>query len=366
MVVLPQFSKVGSHEANPRYLAFSSSRHLRASKYLQTLGSYVPMRIRCYSLGRNIIHSISRAGASTTCTARPLHLFAGPTSTTRLPLLRKVAEDGSGGNTVIQLHVCWLTDNRRRDLRRTVISIHPIPLAVSYHIALHRINSKCFSSNEAERLAIRYRRFNLDALLNAAVSILGNEASSCTVIIGLNFAVDSLLADRKLIILSQPGTKVSKCLEGQFNKAFLLTMNNGEEVLAKIPNPNAGSAFHTIASEVATRQFVSTIIFIKLISHINLALAAAGSVRFSGASYTHIFTRSNQPSWRRIYHRGESCGPNVRKHMAELAEGCTTGSGCPARGLGSEAFLSFIPASWLHLLQGRFRSQRNCSSKPRG
>ena len=34
-------------------------------------------------------------------------------------------------------------------------------------------------------------------------------------------------------------------------------MDNGVEVLAKIPNPNAGSAFYTTASEVATRNFVS-------------------------------------------------------------------------------------------------------------
>ncbi len=143
-------------------------------------------------------------------------------------------------------------------------------------------------------------------------------------------------------------------------------MNNGEEILAKIPNPNAGSAFHTVASEVATRQFVSTIIFIRLILHINLILAAARSVKFSGALYTHIFVRSDQPRWRRVYHRGESCRPNVRKHMAELAKGFTTRSCCPAGGLGSKSFLDFIPASWLHLLQRRSRSQRYCSSKPRG
>jgi len=35
-------------------------------------------------------------------------------------------------------------------------------------------------------------------------------------------------------------------------------MDDGTEVLAKIPNPNAGSSFHTIASEVATRTFVRT------------------------------------------------------------------------------------------------------------
>lgn len=52
------------------------------------------------------------------------------------------------------------------------------------------------------------------------------------------------------------GVKLVKCVEGQHNKAFILTMDNGSEVMAKIPNPNAGPAFYTTASEVATRQFV--------------------------------------------------------------------------------------------------------------
>ncbi len=52
------------------------------------------------------------------------------------------------------------------------------------------------------------------------------------------------------------GVKLLKCIEGQYNKAFLMTMDNGVEVLAKIPNPNAGPAFYTTASEVATRHFV--------------------------------------------------------------------------------------------------------------
>jgi hypothetical protein len=44
--------------------------------------------------------------------------------------------------------------------------------------------------------------------------------------------------------------------EGQYNKAFLLKMDNGSEVVAKIPNPNAGPARHVTASEVATVDFV--------------------------------------------------------------------------------------------------------------
>lgn len=50
-----------------------------------------------------------------------------------------------------------------------------------------------------------------------------------------------------------------KCSEGLHNKAFLLTMDNGVEVFAKLPNPNAGPAHYTTASEVATRKFVSRI-----------------------------------------------------------------------------------------------------------
>lgn len=34
-------------------------------------------------------------------------------------------------------------------------------------------------------------------------------------------------------------------------------MDNGDEVVAKIPNPNAGPAFYMMASEVATRHLVS-------------------------------------------------------------------------------------------------------------
>jgi hypothetical protein len=34
-------------------------------------------------------------------------------------------------------------------------------------------------------------------------------------------------------------------------------MDDGDEVVVKIPNPNAGPLFYMLASEVATRQFVS-------------------------------------------------------------------------------------------------------------
>lgn len=51
---------------------------------------------------------------------------------------------------------------------------------------------------------------------------------------------------------------ITKYPDGMFNKAFLMTMEDGREVVAKIPNPNAGVAHFTTASEVATMDFVSS------------------------------------------------------------------------------------------------------------
>jgi hypothetical protein len=48
-----------------------------------------------------------------------------------------------------------------------------------------------------------------------------------------------------------------KYLEGQYSKTFLLTFDDKSEVVVKLPNPNAGPAIFTIASEVATMEFVS-------------------------------------------------------------------------------------------------------------
>lgn len=58
------------------------------------------------------------------------------------------------------------------------------------------------------------------------------------------------------LLNSRTGTKVLKCVEGLHNKAFILTMDNGAEVFAKLPNPNAGPSHYTTASEVATRKMV--------------------------------------------------------------------------------------------------------------
>lgn len=53
---------------------------------------------------------------------------------------------------------------------------------------------------------------------------------------------------------------IKKCGEGGYNKVFGLTMDNGMVVIARIPNPNAGPAGYTTASEVATMDFVSDLV----------------------------------------------------------------------------------------------------------
>ncbi|KAG4429419.1 hypothetical protein IFR05_015093 [Cadophora sp. M221] len=101
-------------------------------------------------------------------------------------------------------------------------------------ILLRPIELTISRSNKNENLAMRYREFNILALVDAAVRAAGNGARSCV--------------------------KLLKYTEGQYNKAFLMSMDNGVDILAKIPNPNAGPAFCTTASEVATRQFLRRVL----------------------------------------------------------------------------------------------------------
>lgn len=82
--------------------------------------------------------------------------------------------------------------------------------------------------NESDQLARRYVHFDINELVRVAAGSLG--ASNCT--------------------------EIKKLPEGNFNKTFLLTFDNGSEVIARIPNPNAGRPHFSTASEVATMDFV--------------------------------------------------------------------------------------------------------------
>ncbi|KAG8207763.1 APH domain-containing protein [Trichophyton interdigitale] len=87
--------------------------------------------------------------------------------------------------------------------------------------------------NEDKELALRYRQFDIQNLIKVAVDAVGDHARCCT--------------------------KILKCAEGLHNKAFLLTLDTGQEVFAKLPNPNAGPSRYLTASEVATREFLRDI-----------------------------------------------------------------------------------------------------------
>ncbi|EZF29790.1 hypothetical protein H109_04256 [Trichophyton interdigitale MR816] len=84
-----------------------------------------------------------------------------------------------------------------------------------------------FIFDENEQLDKRRIRFDMDALASVAASSAG--ATKCV--------------------------EIQRCPDGLYNKAFVLSMDNGKELVAKLPNPNAGVPYYTTASEVATMEF---------------------------------------------------------------------------------------------------------------
>ena len=85
-----------------------------------------------------------------------------------------------------------------------------------------------FVVEETENLRQREIRFDLNRLVSVAAESVG--AARCI--------------------------SIEKYPDGMFNKAYLMSMDNGQEVVAKVPNPNAGMPHFTTASEVATMNFV--------------------------------------------------------------------------------------------------------------
>lgn len=87
----------------------------------------------------------------------------------------------------------------------------------------------------------------------------------------LRFDVEALTALTTKAVGSSSCVEIEKCPGGMYNKAFLLTMNDGIQVVAKLPNPNAGPPHITAASEVAsTMEFVSIYcrLSFRLLNHI--------------------------------------------------------------------------------------------------
>lgn len=92
----------------------------------------------------------------------------------------------------------------------------------------YRYTSGRWLWNENYQLNRRYVKFNLVGLLNVSATAIGARSS----------------------------VKIEKLPEGNFSKAFLITMDDGRELIAKIPNPNAGRLHFTTASEAATMNYV--------------------------------------------------------------------------------------------------------------
>lgn len=83
--------------------------------------------------------------------------------------------------------------------------------------------------NEREQFQCRHLSFDLAALIRAAEKAIGSDASC---------------------------SEVTKLPEGNFNKTLLVNMHDGRQIIARLPNPNAGCLHYTTASEVATMEYV--------------------------------------------------------------------------------------------------------------
>ena len=94
-----------------------------------------------------------------------------------------------------------------------------------------------FVLDEANNTSTRSIRFDMNELARLAASSVG--ARACV--------------------------NVEKCADGMYNKAFVLTMDDGQRVIGKVPNPNAGIPHLTTASEVATIDFVGLPAWISLL-----------------------------------------------------------------------------------------------------
>ncbi|DAA73798.1 TPA_exp: Uncharacterized protein A8136_4001 [Trichophyton benhamiae CBS 112371] len=99
-----------------------------------------------------------------------------------------------------------------------------------------RDTSRRWICNEDARLRERHVRFNVAELQHAAVKAVNRK--HCRNIV--------------------------KFAEGGFNRVFLLTMDDGSEVVARIPTPIAGPPRLTTASEAATMQFLRDVLHISV------------------------------------------------------------------------------------------------------
>ncbi|KAK2810193.1 hypothetical protein FQN50_003163 [Emmonsiellopsis sp. PD_5] len=76
----------------------------------------------------------------------------------------------------------------------------------------------------------------------------------------VKFNVQELMRTAARATNKQRCVGITKLAEGGFNKIFLLTMDDGHEVIARIPPPIAGPSYYSTASEVATMDFLRNVL----------------------------------------------------------------------------------------------------------
>jgi len=107
-------------------------------------------------------------------------------------------------------------------------SIQPKDLDLKYNDACFNFTRGRFVVDEAFEMSQRHVRFDVNELARIAAEAVG--ANVCV--------------------------RIEKYPDGMYNKAMLLTMDDGTQAVAKVPNPNSGMPHFTTASEVATMDFV--------------------------------------------------------------------------------------------------------------
>ncbi|KAJ5186517.1 hypothetical protein N7449_011281 [Penicillium cf. viridicatum] len=102
----------------------------------------------------------------------------------------------------------------------------------------------------------------------------------------------------------------SKCIsiekypDDMFNKAFLMTMDNGREVVSKVPNPNAGVPHFTTASEVATMDFKKWL---------SVSFSHYGSLYYTGDVQQHSNSSHFLKDGNTVESRGFTIGPSTAR-----------------------------------------------------
>lgn len=151
------------------------------------------------------------------------------TLSTTLPLFQPASNYFS-----LPSYTAFLYCNPRPTLRYQARSVHhtsPYQMPInpdSQYEGFFRYTSGRWLWDEEQQLRERFRKFNVPELRRVAAESVG--ARVCVT--------------------------MTKLAEGSFNKIFRLIMDNGKVAIARIPNPNAGPEYYTIASEVATMDFV--------------------------------------------------------------------------------------------------------------